>query len=175
MVPTFFIPAISEDDSTAFQIQVYGEMNDESSLIITGYIDIEIEQSVYISLTLLRKQNIVVPNFLHIHFPDYNYMKCGISASLGIYCSLYSELQNRRTTKKYLATGEIDLNGDIEEIGDINRKYALFKEGQFDFFIVPQKMLNKNFPFLLADSKVIGIQNIKEIDNIILWEDINEI
>lgn len=171
----FFIPAIGEEDSTAFQIQQYGEMNEVGSLIITGFIDMEMEQSVYISLTLLRKQNIPIPDFLHIHFPDYNYMKCGISASLGIYCTLYSELGKHCTGKKYLVTGEIDLNGDIAEIGDIERKYELFNQGQFDFFIVPKKMLNGEFPFLVADNRVIGIQNVKEIDTTILWEDSNEV
>ena len=90
-----YIPAIGNQDFIYIQPQIYSENEDYDNILVTGLIDNEIEQSIYISTTLLIKQKIKIPNFLHIHFPDYNYYKSGISASLGIYYSLLCHLSNR--------------------------------------------------------------------------------
>lgn len=79
-----YIPTINENNVQYFEVQIYYDYSDDN-LIISGYVDSEIEQSVYISLTILKSWKIKIPNFIHIHFPDYNYLKAGISASLGIF------------------------------------------------------------------------------------------
>ena len=100
-----YIPAIGNQDFIYIQPQIYSENEDYDNILVTGLIDNEIEQSIYISTTLLIKQKIKIPNFLHIHFPDYNYYKSGISASLGIYYSLLCHLSNRILKNSYLMTG----------------------------------------------------------------------
>ena len=165
-----FIPGIGENESIYFNPQIYKSNDGPDELIITGQIESEIEQSVYISLTLIRKQGIKIPTYLHIHFPHYEYDKTGISASLGIFFQLFTSITNKRLKKKYIMTGEIDIEGNIYGIGQIKEKIDVFKQNDFDYMIIPYE--NKNF----AEKNIIAVQNIYELNEIIkLLEDKNEV
>ena len=155
-----YIPAIGNQDFIYIQPQIYSENEDYDNILVTGLIDNEIEQSIYISTTLLIKQKIKIPNFLHTHFPDYNYYKSGISASLGIYYSLLCHLSNRILKNSYLMTGEIDIEGNIYEIGQFKEKMNAYMKSEFDYFIVPeQNVCHPN-----ESSNVIPVSNIYELD-----------
>ena len=140
-----YIPAIGNQDFIYIQPQIYSENEDYDNILVTGLIDNEIEQSIYIS---------------NIHFPDYNYYKSGISASLGIYYSLLCHLSNRILKNSYLMTGEIDIEGNIYEIGQFKEKMNAYMKSEFDYFIVPeQNVCHPN-----ESSNVIPVSNIYELD-----------
>lgn len=166
-----FIPAVNNDDVKIIDIQIFKEEKQNKGLIITGLIDEEFEDSICLSISILKKLNIDIPPFLHIHFPDYNYIKSGISVSLGMFLTLYCFLKNIDLKKKYMITGEIDLFGNIYSIGAIEQKYNMFKKLNLDYFIIPYG----NIIDLDKDNyKIKGIKTINDL--IVILEELeNEI
>ncbi len=155
-----FIPAIGKREGISFSPQIYVDASSDE-LIITGQIGSEIEQAVYIAMTLIRKQEIKIPKYMHVHFPHYEYEKVGISASLGIYYCLFACLTQKKLKKTYMMSGEIDIEGNVYGIGQINEKMKVFKKSNFDYFIIPYG--NSNF----VSNNVIAIKNIFQLDKII--------
>lgn len=158
-----FIPSVSATDGKTIEVQILKD-NNSDNLIITGLIDEEIEESVYLSLSNLKRLGFGIPKFLHIHFKDYNYRKAGISASLGIYLLLFSFINNMELKKTYMVTGEIDLFGNVYSIGGVKQKYSLFKNLDLDYFIVPYgniSDLNK------TDVSIKSVSNLNELINIV--------
>lgn len=155
----FFIPAIGKKEALFVQPQVYMTNDLNHNIIITGAVDDEIKQSVYISLSLLHKLNNTLPSYIHVHFPEYSYYKTGISASLGICFSLWQKIKMINLKYTYLMTGEIDLDGNIHEIGQIEEKIKAFNNSGLNYFIIPQishsKALNKD--------RIFSASNISEI------------
>lgn len=131
------IPGYGDSEGVLFFPQIFSCNREAESLLITGSIDQEIEQSVYLSVSICLEKKVTIPNYLHIHFPDYCYMKCGISASLGVFLNLYFYLQKKTLKKKYMATGEIDLDGSIYPVGLLKEKTELFRNSDIDYFFVP--------------------------------------
>ena len=124
----------------------------------------------------LKSWKIKIPNFIHIHFPDYNYLKAGISASLGIFFSIYSSILEITVTKSYLFTGEIDILGNISEVGGMEYKYKLFKKEKFDFFIVPTNVKKQIGKKNTEDSAIIGFNTLYDMCKFIKnQEGLNEI
>ena len=111
-------------------MQVYYEDSDikdsPKEFIVTGAIDSDMEQAVYISVTCLRQFHIYMPSYIHIHFPDYSIIKSGISSSVGIFMCLYFLLKNIQLKYAYLVTGELDIYGNIHEIGGMKEKKNVF-------------------------------------------------
>ena len=51
---SIFIPGIGKEESIVFSPQIFMKNNKMENIIISGAIDIEIEQATYISLTLIN-------------------------------------------------------------------------------------------------------------------------
>lgn len=159
---SIFIPGIGKEESIVFSPQIFMKNNKMENIIISGAIDIEIEQATYISLTLINKDN-ELPSYIHVHFPEYCYNKGGISASLGIYFSMLYYVKKRTLKNKYMMTGELDIEGNIYEIGLIEEKVGVFDDSKCDFMFIPieNKRLCKN------RDNIFGVSNIYEIQKII--------
>ena len=70
----------------------------------------------------------------------------------------------KRTLKnKYMMTGELDIEGNIYEIGQIEEKVGVFDDSKCDFMFIPieNKRLCKN------RDNIFGVSNIYEIQKII--------
>lgn len=123
------IPAVNTD-CIGITLQVYYEDSDikdsPKEFIVTGAIDSDMEQAVYIFATCLRQFHIYMPSYIHIHFPDYSIIKSGISSSVGIFMCLYFLLKNIQLKYAYLVTGELDIYGNIHEIGGMKEKKNVF-------------------------------------------------
>ena len=157
-----FIPGIGEEGSIIFSPQIFMQNKKMENIIISGAIDLEIEQAIYISLTLLNK-DIELPKYIHVHFPEYSYNKGGISASLGIYFSMLYYTKKRILKNKYMMTGELDIEGNIYEIGQIKEKVEVFNVSQCDFMFIPIE----NKKSYENSDRVFGVSNIYEIQKII--------
>lgn len=157
-----YIPAVGKKETIFIQPQIYATNCNMDNLFVTGAVDNEIEQSIYISLTLLIRQKIAIPSYMHIHFPGYGYYKSGVSASLGIYYSLYSYLTNMRLKHKYLMTGEIDIEGKVYGVGQIKEKEKAFNFSGCNYFIIPNENRKENL-----NERVYSVSDIYEVRNII--------
>lgn len=157
-----FIPAINERDGKIIELQTFMSNNEYKDIVVTGLIDVEIEQSIYLTITILMDMGISLPNYLHIHFPDYTFIKSGISASLGIFLNCYIKLNNEIVSNSYLVTGEIDIYGNVWEVGGIIEKYELFKKSNIEYFIIPEKNL-KQLRNIKLDNNVVAIKTVAEL------------
>lgn len=147
-----YIPAIGTKDVKAFEIQTVDIQNTKEEIIVTGNIDEIIIEGVSISLSLIRKNNLFKPRYMHIHYVDYDFLKEGSSAFFGTYLSIYMALNNIKTTKKILVTGELDIYGSVCQIGGMEEKYDFFTDNNYNYFFIPNSNYQKNlmiklFPF----------------------------
>lgn len=157
-----FIPAVNDKDGKIIDVQIFKDNKQNEGLVITGLIDQEFEDSIYLSISILKRYGFKIPKFLHIHFPNYNYKKVGISVSAGVFMTLYCFLKNIKLKRKYMITGEIDLFGNIYSIGVLKQKYKLFKDSNFDYFIIPY---GNKFDIDRNDNSVRAVKNIAELLN----------
>lgn len=155
-------PGIGDVDGKLFGVQVNIYDDDEERIITTGLIDSEIEQAIYISITNLRRISGFRLCYIHIHFPDYNCLKSGISSSLAIFVSLYIASQGIKLNKKYVLTGEIDLYGNIVGVGAIKEKTILFLKSNFDYFIVPQENFDE-VNTIASSRNVCAVSTLSEV------------
>lgn len=73
-------------------------------------------------------------------------------------------------------TGEIDILGNISEVGGMEYKYKLFKKENFDFFIVPTNVKKQIVKKNTEDSAIIGFNTLHDMCKFIKnQEGLNEI
>jgi len=106
---------------------------------------------------------------LHIHFPDGATPKDGPSGGTAITCAIYSLFIKRPIKKNIAITGEIDLNGNVTEIGGLDAKLNGAKRAGVNIALIPQEnqrefdIVVKNNPELLDKKfKVIKISTIQD-------------
>lgn len=163
------IPAVSSEmDVKEIEFQIYCEDSLENELIITGLYGTDFEQACYIAITNLRRMNIKIPNYIHIHFLNYDFLKVGISCSLAIFSLLYIKIKKIDLKHNYLMTGEIDIEGNIHEIGVLNEKFDDFiKNNEIEYMIIPKTNKLNAMSNIKYNKNVIGCSNIKEVCKIL--------
>lgn len=138
-----FIPAIAEEgENLTFEVQSRLIGNGKGKLYITGNICQSLIDGVNLSIGLLRGyfpnlcSKILDTNDVYVHFTESFIFKEGYSATLAIFTSLAKTFLNLSgDNHKLLVTGDIDLNGKLIGISNINEKYGIFsKQGQSDMF-----------------------------------------
>jgi len=105
----------------------------------------------------------------HIHFPDGATPKDGPSAGTAITCAFYSLLTNKLIKKDVAITGEIDLDGNVTEIGGLDAKLNGAKKAGIKLALIPKenirefKIVKKNNPELIDKNfKVISISHVSQ-------------
>lgn len=156
-----FVPAYSEELHTVdtFTTQIIA-IPQKYGCIVTGSIDSAVTDSVYLAISILeifKKYFKLHRSFnctgIHIHFTNYDMGKFGSSAGLGVFLtilSFFSKYQKfRNNNMKILATGEIDLYGNIIEVGAFQKKAAFFinNTNLFDVFLYPNHIAGINNGF----------------------------
>lgn len=159
------IPAVSNDlDVKKIGFQIYIEDTADSELVITGYYSQEFEQACYIAITNLRRMQIKIPNYIHIHFLNYDFLKVGISCSLAIFSLLYMKIKNINLKNKLLVTGEIDIEGNIYEVGVIDEKFIAFSnDNSIKYMVIPQDNKLNSTDNIKFNDKVIGFKFLEEL------------
>jgi ATP-dependent Lon protease len=146
---------------------------------ITGSVEKVMEESVKVAKTvgwnLLNKEeqeNIIETwnsRGLHIHFPDGSTPKDGPSGGTAITCAIYSLLTNKPIKNNVAITGEIDLDGNVTEIGGLDAKLNGSKKAGIKLALIPKEnhrefqIVKKNNPELIGKNfKVIEISHVKQ-------------
>jgi hypothetical protein len=146
---------------------------------ITGSIEKVMNESVQVARTvawnLLSKeeQDGLIKEYdgrgLHIHFPDGATPKDGPSGGTAITCAIYSLFTKKAIKKNIAITGEIDLNGNVTEIGGLDAKLNGAKRAGVNTVLIPQQnqrefdVVIKNNPEILDKKfKVIKISTIQD-------------
>jgi hypothetical protein len=170
-------------------IQVYYfPCNNFLELKLSGSLGDVMKESVNVAFTLAwnltshekkeeikQKYKIETTMGLHLHCPEGSVNKEGPSAGTAITLAFYSLLNNKEISNLIAITGEISLDGSINEIGGLNLKIMgaikagvktiLFpKENEKDY---EKFILNHNNKELLKDITFYPVSNIKEVLDIV--------
>lgn len=110
------------------------------------------------------------PECFHIHCPDGSTGKEGPSAGAAMTLTFYSILTNRMVKHNIAMTGEINLRGEVTEIGGLDEKLNAAKRAGAILALVPNnnkidlENVIKNNPSLIDDNfKVKTVSNINEV------------
>jgi ATP-dependent Lon protease len=170
------VPAINNEGIVdCFSVQCMRFENGNGNCLVTGVVGNAIAEMVQVALSVIKGNYIllkidkkIINEFdFHVHFTNGSIYKDGTSAGLGIFMSvMYSCLdENMRKYvegKNILATGEIDLYGNVLEVGGMKEKFSIFKERQYDYFLVP-----KLTDLVIDDDRIIKVENVLDFIQIL--------
>ncbi len=112
------------------------------------------------------------PECFHIHCPDGSTGKEGPSAGAAMTLTFYSILTNKKVKHDIAMTGEINLRGEVTEIGGLDEKLNAAKRAGASLVLIPLNNkidfnnVIKNNPLLIDDNfKVNMVSNIDEVIN----------
>jgi ATP-dependent Lon protease len=157
--------------------QIFSKEN--LSIGITGSVEKVMEESVKVAKTVgwnlltREEQDNVIKSWdsrgIHIHFPDGSTPKDGPSGGTAITCAIYSLLTNKPIKNNVAITGEIDLDGNVTEIGGLDAKLNGAKRAGVKLVLVPKEnhreleIVKKNNPGLLDKNfKVVKISHVQD-------------
>ena len=113
------------------------------------------------------------PERFHVHCPDGSTNKEGPSAGAAMSLAFYSQLTNRMIRHTVAMTGEINLRGEVSEIGGLEEKLSAAKRGGATLVLVPiENSINlieikKRYPNLIDNN--FDIKYIKTFDEVIKY------
>lgn len=143
-----FIPAVGEGDARIFEVQCLAKDSTVEEIVVTGKVDASIIDSVQVAVSILSYDTMLLKRSYrakkyHFHFTDGSFAKEGTSAGLGIALALLQAMNyvmpNMDGFGRILATGEIDLNGDVYPVGGIEMKVSLIQQYKFDAIVMPEQ------------------------------------
>lgn len=111
------------------------------------------------------------PECFHIHCPDGSTNKEGPSAGAAMSLAFYSRLTNRMVRHNVAMTGEINLRGEVTEIGGLEEKLSAAKLGGAIMVLIPRENemdlieIKKRYPRLIDDNFV--VQSVDSFDKVI--------
>ena len=160
------VPAINRKEHIlSFEVQTAVLAPGVGLCHVTGNLDRVIEETVQVSLTHIKQNPSLLGaarfdlhrTDLHVHLTDGSIVKEGSSAGVGIALALLLALSKMRNRGNLavLATGEIDLYGNIHDVGAVSEKLRYFdKAGAFDYMVVPAAAKAGKRPNVLAVESV---------------------
>ena len=143
---------------------------DNLSINITGSVEKVMEESVKVARTvswnLLNKNeqdNIITywdHRGIHIHFPDGSTPKDGPSGGTAITCAIYSLLISKPIKNNIAITGEIDLDGNVTQIGGLDLKLTGAKLAGINIALIPNEN-SRDFEFVKRNNPELIDKNFK--------------
>ncbi len=110
------------------------------------------------------------PECFHIHCPDGSTGKEGPSAGAAMTLTFYSILTNRKVKNNIAMTGEINLRGEVTEIGGLDEKLNAAKRAGAVLALVPfnnkidlENVIKNNHSLIDDKFKVKVVSNIDEV------------
>ena len=114
------------------------------------------------------------PYGIHIHCPDGATPKDGPSAGTALTILLLSLYTNRKIKKDLAITGEINLQGQVLEIGGLEEKLTGGKKAGIKTALIPksnnkdiEKIKLRNPKLISEDFKVISVENINQVIDLV--------
>jgi ATP-dependent Lon protease len=111
------------------------------------------------------------PERFHVHCPDGSTNKEGPSAGAAMSIAFYSRLTNKTIRHTIAMTGEINLRGEVSEIGGLEEKLSAAKRAGATLVLVPQENemdlieIKRRYPTLIDSD--FQIKYIKTFDDVI--------
>ena len=153
-------------------------------LLLTGNQGDIMKESMKVSKTVslnyisqyFKKINIAKQEYgIHIHCPNGGTPKDGPSAGSGITLAIISFITKKKIRHNFAITGEIDLDGNVIQIGGLHSKLNGAKSAGVNTVLCPkmnqtdyENIITKD-PTLIDDTfNVIFIENIKEVVSLML-------
>lgn len=149
-------------------------------LLLTGMQGKVMQESMKVAKTLawsmitneekkkyLKKWNRNSNEGIHVHAPEGAVPKDGPSAGTAITVAIISLLTQRKISNEVAITGEIDLNGNVREIGGLEDKLYGAKNSGVKKVLIPREN-NKNLDKIIKKNKNLLDKNfqVKMIDTI---------
>jgi len=110
------------------------------------------------------------PERFHVHCPDGSTSKEGPSAGAAMSLAFYSRLTNRMIRHTVAMTGEINLRGEVTEIGGLEEKLSAAKKGGAKTVLVPYDNvidlieIKKRYSKLIDETfKIIPVRTFDEV------------
>lgn len=152
-------------------------------ITITGNVEKVMNESVQVAKTLAYnlmsddEQQLCNSRFkgkgIHIHFPSGGMPKDGPSGGTAITCALYSLFTNKPIPSDIAITGEIDLDGNVTEIGGLEEKLLGAKKAGVKRAIVPLdnardvEIIKRNNSDITRDFTIYTCDNINQVKDIV--------
>ena len=160
------------------------------SLKLTGMQGETMKESMNVALTLAwnltsEENKEIIRNLyqtnkqgIHIHTPEGSIQKDGPSAGTAISVAIFSLLNNRKIKNTFAITGEIELSGNVTEIGGLDLKILGGIKGGVKEFIYPVENEKDYKTFiekykdtdLIKDIKFYPVNNIYEVFELVFDE-----
>jgi ATP-dependent Lon protease len=116
------------------------------------------------------------PECFHVHCPDGSTEKEGPSAGAAMSLAFYSRLTDRMICSTVAMTGEINLRGEVTEIGGLEEKLCAAKKAGAKLVLVPKEnekdliKITKRYPSLINDKNPsFQIKIIETFDDVIKY------
>ena len=110
------------------------------------------------------------PERFHVHCPDGSTEKEGPSAGAAMSLAFYSRLTDKKIKHNIAMTGEINLRGEVTEIGGLEEKLSAAKRAGAKLVLVPQENemdlieIRKRYPKLIdTDFQIRCVQTFDEV------------
>ena len=115
------------------------------------------------------------PYGVHVHCPDAAVSKDGPSAGTALTVLLYSLFTDTKIKNDIAITGEINLRGEVLQIGGLEEKLSGAKKAGVKKALIPesnlkdlQKIKRRNPTLLSRDFEVVSVSNINEVLDLVL-------
>ena len=112
---------------------------------------------------------------IHIHCPNGGTPKDGPSAGSGITLAIISFITNKKIRNNFAITGEIDLDGNVIQIGGLQSKLNGAKRAGVNTVLCPKlnkpdydNIIIKDPSLIDTTFKVIFVETIKEVVDLML-------
>ena len=139
------IPSLNKENKVfPFFVESLRFKNGRGECLVTGLVDNSIIESVQVAISVIKNFTILLilvkkifRSDFHVHFTDGSFYKgrnvCRIRNFDFSYIFMYDfKTKENLTNLSILATGEIDLYGNILEVGGINEKMEI--ANNYDYF-----------------------------------------
>ena len=151
----------------------------KGKVVKTGSLGDVMQESIQAALTVVRSHAVslgIVPNFhemydLHIHVPEGATPKDGPSAGIAMCIAMISVLTKTPVKAEVAMTGEINLRGQVLEIGGLKEKLLAAHRGGIKHVIIPHdnvKDLHDIPNEVKRDVKIHPVRAIEEVIRLVL-------
>jgi len=156
--------------SNLFELKLTGQQGDvmKESMNVAKTLAIGLLDHDVLDTTVNKAKESLLQG-IHIHCPEGATPKDGPSAGTAITCAIYSVLTNKKIKRNIAITGEINLQGNVTEIGGLSQKIIGGIKGGVTTFIFPHENMKDYEDFKEKYSKVYASRlesNFIDINNI---------
>ena len=126
--------------NSLFDLKLTGQQGDvmKESMNVANTLAISLIDKTDLDVIVKKAKESLLQG-IHIHCPEGATPKDGPSAGTAITCAIYSTLTNKKIKNNVAITGEINLQGNVTEIGGLSQKIIGGIKGGVTTFLYPEE------------------------------------